>query len=281
MNLRLPFWRDYRVLISGLQAATVNTPGFPTLPQMQAMLPEDARTLSGQPLMLVASEALSASGYEQRVFLAGEISTRKNNWHDLFNAMVWARFPRLKAAMNAVHCQQTGLQADSCRSRLRDAITLLDECGVIVASADREALLELAALDWDAAFRKRAACWPDDIRVFVCGHALLEKFLDPYKSLTAHAVLVWLDNSNHGRSREDLLGALDLWLAEMLLEGSRLLSPAALSPLPLMGIPGWWPGGVQDEPFYADRDVFRAPRHRFRPAPVFNMTETGPHQDMP
>ena len=281
IDLQRPFWRDYRTLISGLQIATGNSPDFPTLSQLQATLPDCAGNRSGQSVTLVPGERLSATRYEQRIFLNGEISTRKNNWHDLFNALVWARFPRLKSAMNAVHYQQIGIQQNNRRSRLRDALTLLDECGVIVVSDKRPPLLDLAALDWHAAFRQRAACWLDEIQVFVCGHALLEKFLNPYKSLTAHAVLVRLGSSSAGRPRESLLRAVDRRMAEMLLGGGQFKSPASLSPLPLMGIPGWWPGGLQDDAFYADPEVFRRPGKRFRPAPVFNLMAIEAHQEMP
>ena len=48
-------------------------------------------------------------------------------------------------------------------------------------------------------------------------------------------------------------------LADRLRGGDLLDVTKDLSPLPLMGVPGWW-GGGQDEAFYADKDVFRPPR---------------------
>ena len=47
--------------------------------------------------------------------------------------------------------------------------------------------------------------------------------------------------------------------ADRLREDDLLDTTNGLSPLPLMGVPGWW-GGGQDEAFYADKDVFRPPR---------------------
>ncbi len=93
--------------------------------------------------------------------------------------------------------------------------------------------------------------------VFVCGHALLEKFLTPYKALTAHALLLHIDNGLAGLLREDVLQSLDRGLAQALAEGRMLGSTGSLSPLPLMGIPGWWAEAEQDAGFYADRQVFR------------------------
>jgi hypothetical protein len=36
------------------------------------------------------------------------------------------------------------------------------------------------------------------------------------------------------------------------------LSTSGFTPLPVLGVPGWWPG--QDETFYADASVFRPKR---------------------
>ena len=92
--------------------------------------------------------------------------------------------------------------------------------------------------------------WRKELNVLVCGHAILEKFLQPYKSMTAHALYLGVDHLPQAKE-------LDIQLASALLEGDMLRSPSSLSPLPLMGIPGWWPEGPQDADFYADRDVFR------------------------
>jgi hypothetical protein len=34
---------------------------------------------------------------------SGEVATRPDNRHDLFNALIWLAFPRSKAAMNRRH----------------------------------------------------------------------------------------------------------------------------------------------------------------------------------
>jgi hypothetical protein len=39
---------------------------------------------------------------------------------------------------------------------------------------------------------------------------------------------------------------------------SEELTTACFTPLPVLGVPGWWP--LQDEAFYADATVFRAKR---------------------
>jgi hypothetical protein len=171
--------------------------------------------------------------------------------------------------MNAVHFRELGSGQEGRRGKQRDALTLFDESGVIVVSSVKESLDALAGRDWKFVFRENASAWHDEIKVFVPGHALLEKFPLPYKSLTAQALLIRLDDSWLEKPRATLLQMLDEMLADRLLEGSILDSPASLSPLPLMGIPGWWPPHEQNENFYADRQVFRPPHENSRKAPVW------------
>ena len=213
--------------------------------------------------------------YEKHIFITGEVSTREKNWHDLFNALVWSRFPSLKVAMNAVHVRELGSGEDGRRGIQRDALTLFDESGVIVISSNKKYLVELARRDWMAVFRQNAAAWSDEIKVFVVGHALLEKFPQPYKSVTAHALLLRLDDLLMEKPRETLLKMLDEMLAENLFAGSILDSPAGLSPLPLMGIPGWWIAHEQNDDFYADQQVFRSPHEDGRQAPVYSCSASG------
>ena len=80
------------------------------------------------------------------------------------------------------------------RAGQRDALTLLDESGVIVAGDAPELLAALTARDWRRAFVSLREEWRR-VRVVVCGHAILEKLLQPYKSLTAHALLLPLDGA--------------------------------------------------------------------------------------
>ena len=161
--------------------------------------------------------------------------------------------------MNARHFGEIQRQSGTERGRARDALTLWDECGVIVASANNQVLEDLAGRNWKSAFQDSAHLWQNDIRVFICGHALLEKFLNPYKAITAHALLVQLDLDSFPTDRAKLLAELDRSLASKLLQGKLIKTTADLSPLPLAGIPGWWNRCEQDDDFYADTSVFRIP----------------------
>jgi hypothetical protein len=145
---------------------------------------------------------------------------------------------------------------------------LFDESGVIVVSSNKDHLHSLAGQSWASIFQKNATAWHDEIKVFVPGHALLEKFRNPYKSLTAHALLLHVDASYFEVPRKAQLQMIDQMLAKCLLAGSILDSPASLSPLPLMGIPGWWPNQDQNDEFYADLQVFRLPKEKSPKAPI-------------
>ena len=252
IKLSRPFWEDYRDRLLQLDSTA-----FPSAAELNSILPPGLHSKGGKPIRFVPAGELSAVEYEKHVFCTGEVSTRENNWHDLFNALVWSRLPRLKIAMNAVHFEESDSGGDGSRGKKRDALTLFDESGVIVISTNKDLLGALARKNWKSAFVKYAAAWHDEIRVIVVGHALLEKFLQPYKSLTAHALLLRMDDSPGGSQRKRQLSVIDSLLAERIMDGSILESPACLSPLPLMGIPGWWPSAEQDSEFYDDRQVFR------------------------
>jgi hypothetical protein len=224
---------------------------FPDPAALTCLLPPETVTASGKPVRFRPGSEIPGVDYERHIYETGEVSTRNDSWHDLFNAFAWCRFPHLKAAMNALHYRQLDQARDGRRGRQRDALTLLDESGVIVTSPDAALLEALKQRDWQDAFVTRRGAWAR-CGVIVCGHAILEKFLRPYKALTAHALHVHL---GAGTCAADLDGEL----ARGLLEDGRLETTQDLSPLPLMGIPGWSTAGAQDAAFYADRDVFRPP----------------------
>ena len=106
----------------------------------------------------------------------------------------------------------------------------------------------LAERDWQRLFVGLRPLWAQ-ARVLVVGHALLEKLAAPRKSLTAH---VWAHRCPGGTMAE-----VDEWLAGQL-TADRLAAKPFL-PLPVLGIPGWWPGN-EDFSFYDDPLVFRPPR---------------------
>ena len=96
-----------------LQSLRAHAPAFggdwPERAELQRVLDRrepGVRNAAGMPLRLVAPGARPRrleERYEARVFLNGELQVRDRNWHDLLNVLVWAAFPRAKAALNARH----------------------------------------------------------------------------------------------------------------------------------------------------------------------------------
>ena len=259
-----PFWQDYLPYLDKLAGAS-----FPNCDQLNSLLEVDVRTAGGAAIRFVPSAELDDAAYEHRIYTSGQVSTRPDSWHDLFNALVWMRFPRLKIAINSVHYHSTEQTEPGSRGAQRDALTLFDESGVIVFSQYRQPLEALAQRDWASIFQT------DEIQpqaqYVICGHAMLEKYLSPYKAMTAKALLVKVDADTMKLPRENLLADLDNHLAELLLAGEILTTPACLTPLPLAGIPGWWPDDQQDEDFYADQDVFRPARKSLTPVSIIEL----------
>lgn len=182
--------------------------------------------------------------YEQRIYLHGLIATRENNWHDLFNALIWLQFPQIKSALNAIHYQESSMQAGSVRSARRDLLTLFDECGVIV-QADENIHQLIIEHEWHDLFIANKQRWESgEILITTFGHAMYEKYLNPYIGMTAKAFLLPRDNLN-----------IDEKMAKNLLTGDMLVTKNELSPLPVLGIPGWHK--QQDERFYANQNYFR------------------------
>lgn len=206
-----------------------------------------ARLAAGQPVHQALGHerfepaAPLAAGYEQHVATTGRVPTR-DNAHDLFNGLVWLRCPGFKAALNRAHIEAPPA-APGRRGPLRDALTLLDESGLLLA-APPALQATLVAQDWHALFVTGRALW-QQAQARVVGHALLEKLLAPRKPLCARVLFV------------DDIEAPVLPAA---------LRPAALPPLPVLGIPGWWPPN-EVPAYYEDAQVFRPKRLASTPAP--------------
>jgi hypothetical protein len=188
--------------------------------------------------------------YELRIAQSGEVETRRENWHDLFNALVWIAFPRAKATINAQHAAilEEGGEAESRhRGPARDALTVFDEGGVIVATSDATIRSLIVDFQWKELFWRRRAQLEAGVRFFAFGHALYEKGLDPYIGMVAKTVFVDFV--------ADAAGA-DRLLAAHFADRSRFASPKAMAPMPVLGVPGWHPDTAR-ESFYDDARHFR------------------------
>ncbi|MES2934931.1 MAG: DUF3025 domain-containing protein, partial [Pseudomonadota bacterium] len=105
---------------------------------------------------------------------------------------------------------------------------------------------------WEDVFLTRRNDFVQHCGVFLFGHALMEKLVAPYKAITGHAWIVSLDVDLAVFTLAEQCNVIDAAVAQQLVNG---LSTADFSPLPVLGVPGWWEG--QDEAFYQDGSVFR------------------------
>jgi len=221
----------------------MGAPDWPTIAALDARLALPDKHLAEQ------DEALLADGlhYETRIAGRGRIATRADNWHDLFNALIWARYPAIKRALNQQQCRHIAAMAPGQRNRAQAALTQFDETGVIVRVRDPALLGAWDRHDWPALFVDGAGHWRNgEIAVAaVIGHALLEQALLPDRLLVGKCVVVQGDDDASAVAA----------VAQAIADGGRLGDPLELRPLPLAGIPGWH--ARQVAAFYARADYFR------------------------
>lgn len=200
------------------------------------------RSGRGRPIRFVDGDDAGHTPYELHIAMTGRVPTR-TNLHDAFNALMWLAYPRAKAALNrrqAEEIESRGIGAT--RGPVRDAATLIDESGLLLASDAAEVFAALARHDWRRLLVERRERWGSDVVACAFGHALLEKLAGPFKSITACVVPVPL------RGDRDAAAARFIERAD--------LAPPLLAHLPVLGIPGWWPANEAPS-FYDDVRVFR------------------------
>lgn len=207
--------------------------------------------------------------YEQRI-AAGCIATRAANWHDLLNALVWLRYPRIKQALNARQVAEIAEVGPRQRSRSQCAMTHFDESGLIVLCSDPDLIAAWDRHDWPSLCHAQALAWDRRIAVRVFGHALLEHALVPATLLVGKAVLLRAPESiiaALARDNAETLRDVDARVASLIASGAVLNDPQELRPLPVCGLPGWRRGG-SEAAFYHEAGCFRPVREgRVYPSP--------------
>ncbi len=257
--------RPWLLPLASLLARLAQTPGAADLlPMFNAMAQEAGlHNAAGLPLSLVPQSYLPAgAAYEWFIYEHGHVPSR-DNLHDFFNALIWLRYPAIKRQLNAMQAaciREAGI--GMVRGKLRDAVTLFDESAAIVAVRAGEGGAAMAAAlrghDWQHVLMAKRAAFGHEMAVFLFGHALLEKLCKPYKAITAHAWLVEMDADFFCAAQDVQCARLDAAVAAQLQAG-QLAHTRCFTPLPVLGVPHWWP--QQDHEFYADANVFR-PRRR-------------------
>lgn len=234
---------------------------WPTLAELTA-LAEGVRTAKGKPLRFVKPRERNERErryYESHIADTGEVETREN-WHDLFNALAWIAYPRSKARINAQHCAilEEGGEAEARkRSPERDALTLFDEGGVIVACASPSLLRLVVGFEWKELFWTRRDELQQKARFLVFGHACFEQALAPYIGMVAKTVFVPVSDFFFMLSIESQLEEADKMVSNHFASRARFVSPKTMAPMPVLGVPGWH-FAEQDEVFYDDPAHFRS-----------------------
>ncbi len=266
-----PVWDRWDLLASPLFATLaplierLPEDHFPTLAELNRLCEErDVVSGGGEPIEFVPQEAKTGEPYEKRVFAYGKVLTRSRNWHDLFNALVWISFPKTKAAINRHHYREMqSREGGEARGPVRDALTLFDESGVIVASSDAGLAALLTGFQWKELFWTRRDEVAGAMRFHLFGHALYEKALAPYRGVTGKSVIVDISARELERPLPQQLASLDAHLARSFADMRSLAKTEDYAPLPILGVPGWTPENASER-YYEDTQQFRPGRARAR-----------------
>jgi hypothetical protein len=219
----------------------------------------------GLPIQFVPQANLPPeTAYEAFISATGGVPTR-DNLHDFFNALVWLTFPSIKSRLNALQASEiskadsepSGMRSEPRRGKVRDAATIFDENAALIVFPDSGLANALRAHNWREIFMTRRDTFERQSEAWLFGHALIEKLVNPYKAITAHAWPLVVDPAYFSLSQEEKRIWLDNSVSRQL---SKELTTGQFTPLPVLGIPDWWVG--QDAAFYADQGVFRPARQR-------------------
>jgi hypothetical protein len=206
----------------------------------------------GTPVRFVPqSELPSGMAYEQFIFEHGSVPTR-DNLHDFFNGLCWMRFPETKQRLNQLQAAEIAAGGvTALRGPVRDALTVFDENAAFLL-APPPLWQALEGRDWQMLFVGLRPLWKE-AQLVLFGHALLEKLVHARKPIVAHVY--------RAQPAIESIAELDAWVARDL--SAAKLAGKPFSPLPVLGVPGWWPGN-EDVSFYDDASVFR-PRRPKKP----------------
>src|SRR4051812_32346332 len=131
-----------------------------------------------------------AGGYEQHVARLAAVPTRPENWHDFFNMVVWAHFPKLRWALNALHVDPDVGPKDprNGRAPAQNLAATFDESGMLVLSTSQSVLDDLRELKFRRVFWERRPELLATTRFWLVGHGLFESLIRPPQGLAARSV---------------------------------------------------------------------------------------------
>lgn len=222
------------------------------------------------PVRFVDNDLLAADGryYEAFIYHTKQVPTRYPNWHDLFGALIWCLFPQTKKLLNQLHIQEITQCGATRRTALRNKLTLLDECGVLILyRAEQSHLVQaLRQHQWQQAFVDQRHCWQGQsdnpgIAAMMFGHANYEMATRPFIGLTGKMLALAVPDEFFSQSLRQRIDFIDTALSEQIANQGILFDPQQLTPLPVLGVPGWYDANSQPE-FYQNTGYFRPKRAR-------------------
>ena len=244
-------------LFAPMRPWLVRLPDAPSSDALKALAADHPVYLpTGKPIRFAANR-IPDMPYECRIWETGEVETREDNWHDFFNALIWLTFPQTKLAISQRHV--AAMQAPGEKRNLeRDALTHFDECGIVVLSSEPYLLELLRGFEWKALFVDQREAVKRAMQFIVFGHATYEQLLNPFRGVTAKAILYDTEAGFAGLGLAEQLATVDQRLAADFRAGL-YQRPRELQPLPLLGIPGMTPEN-ESPAYYDDAWQFRPGR---------------------
>ncbi|MDN4501020.1 DUF3025 domain-containing protein [Alteromonadaceae bacterium BrNp21-10] len=199
--------------------------------------------------------------YEEIIYEHKLVPTREHSWHDLFNACIWLNFPQSKALLNQQHIEDIRQFGLNPRTPRRNRITHFDECGVILAYSQSDIPMQLREHQWQKSFVEQRQQWGTNIEALIFGHANYEMLLQPYIGLTAKFIAIEVADDYWQSDLAARYELLDNALVALIKQDC-FAHKGIMSPLPLLGVPGWWPENEFAE-FYDNRGYFMPKRQSF------------------
>ncbi|MDP7037609.1 MAG: DUF3025 domain-containing protein, partial [Myxococcota bacterium] len=130
--------------------------------------------------------------------------------------------------------------------------------GVAVVSSSKVLLDGIRNFAWKDVFLRYRDVFATSVDVVIFGHGLYVQCLAPFIGITGRCLLLECDVEHFGQSSRQRLEETDQLVAQHI--GS-IRTPQDLSPLPLLGIPGWHEEN-ENSHFYENRDYFRPGRQK-------------------
>lgn len=248
-----------------LMAAFDEWSQWPSCAALDSLLPYEVTNNNGKTIQFVEqspNQDYSAVDYETQIFDTGKVPTRNESWHDIFGALVWSMYPRSKAKINELHVIDIRSNGAQERSKLRNALTLFDECGVVIVTKNQALLEKLRNHEWEEVFLEHRDLWhqasEEGVAVYQFGHANYEMLTKPFVGLTGKWVAIDSSAEILGLPKNVQYRLIDEKLESLLSDGL-LNDNSKMSPLPLLGVPGWHSDN-EDKSYYTNTDYFRPKR---------------------